>query len=680
MLKPMVAGHGVWLRIVPLAFFALLVSSGQTVRAQDGTETSPLPAIQMEMLVDPSRALSLADILGGAGADFEAVNGASVSLGYTTDAAWLRLSIEGEADRTVLLSLAPNFVDLLDVYVAGLKPGLGAGGLTHLAMGDQRPLPVDAVSGLDNVVPLELHTGQTTLVYIRMAATNSALTLTTELYWPGTHTVRTTASALAYGVWFGGMAVLLVIQLVFHHFDRKPYYLLLAMATLVAMLVYTGTLGLSRLFLFPTGGTGNDVFTAGMTWLGLTASTLAGASILELPRRAPWLNRAFLGIGGIGLVGVAAAMFGGNIVFSPLGTIASVGVATLGAFQGVRTANRDGAGTRLRAAAFFILWLGVLATFAQRTGVGMLPNWVSHAYAVSCLVQTILLTAALGVRLRAAETLNRDMQAEALVAAKVAEQRANDLVEDRTRELAVAKQVAEDALRAELNSQEQQVRFMEVISHQYRTPLAAVRLHVDNIGLSLPQEDAANHGRLDRVRRGIVRLVEVLEVNLTRSRLQGSSFRPTLVRASLVEIVAAAGMRGCDLLQPGILTRIAPEAEQARILADADMLGIAIINLLENAVKFSTQKSAAPVELSCVVADGQGAISVTDRGIGIPSQDLGNILDRSVRGSNATSIEGSGIGLSLVARIVSVHGGTVEIDSVIGRGTTVKILVPVLAG
>ncbi len=668
MLKRMVAGNGIWLGCLLLALMALCGSA----HAQDAAA----PVARMEMLIDPSGALSLADVLSEADARFAPVAGGSVSLGYTHDAAWLRLSIDSAADRDMLLSLAPNFVDLLDVYVAQQQPGLGPDGFTYLAMGDQRPLPVDAVSGLDNVVPLTLRAGQTTLVYIRMAATNSALTLTTELYPPSAHTLRITASALAYGVWFGGMAVLLVIQLVFHHFDRKPYYLLLAIATLVAMLVYTGTLGLSRLFLFPAGGSGNDIFTAGMTWLGLTASTLAGASILELPRRAPWFNRIFWFIAAIGLLGVVAAFLGANIAYSPLGTIASVGVATLGAFQGLRTANRDGAGTRLRAAAYFILWLGVVATFAQRAGVGMLPNWVSHAYAVSCVVQTVLLTAALGVRLRAAETLNRVMGEQALVAAKVAEQRANDLVTERTRELAVAKQVAEDALRAELAFQEQQVRFMEVISHQYRTPLAAVRSHVDNIGLSLPEGDTANRGRLDRVRRGIVRLVEVLEVNLTRSRLQGSAFRPSLVRSPLGEIVAAAGRRGADLLQPGIVTQITPEAEEARILADADMVGIAIINLLENAVKFSTQKSEDPVVLSCAVESGYGVIRVIDKGIGIPAQDIAGILGRSVRGSNTGGIAGSGMGLSLVARIAAAHGGRVEIDSTAGQGTTVTILVP----
>lgn len=296
---------------------------------------------------------------------------------------------------------------------------------------------------------------------------------------------------------------------------------------------------------------------------------------------------------------------------------------------------------------------------------------------MSILFQTVLLTGALAARLRAVEAQNREMGNEALAASQAAEQRANAMVTEKTRELAGAKQTAEDALRAELASQEQQVRFMEVISHQYRTPLAAIRTHVDNMGLGLRKDDDVNRGRLERMRRGIARLVEVLEVNLSRSRLQGSAFRPILVRTSIGEVVEAAGRRGRDLLQHGIVVTVAPEVANVRIMGDADMLGIAIINLLENAVKFSAGVSEEPVTLLCALVDGKLAVSVSDRGIGIPDGEIGSILGQSFRGSNVQGVEGTGMGLSLVARIAAAHGGGVEIDSQVGHGTTVRIILPV---
>jgi len=611
----------------------------------------------------------------GEGAAFEPVSGSGISLGYTTDAAWLKLAIKSDETQQQMLSLTPNFTDLLDVYVARQGAGLTAGDFKHIAMGDHRPL-AGALSGLQNIVPLDLRANETTLVYVRVAAINSTLLLKAELYSPDEHTWRTTILGLVYGAWFGGMSVLLVIQLVFYHFDRKSPYGLLAFATFVAILAHLGTQGLSRVFLLPQGGSGNDYFTAMTAWGGLFASALATASILELVREAPRLNRVFQWGACLGLVGIVFAAVDANIVFAPVGTIAIIVLSTLAAFQGLRTANRNGIGTRLRAAAFVILWLGLVSTLSQTSGASPLLPWSTHAYGVSILVQTVLLTGSLAIRLRAAEARNREMADEALAAAQAAEQRANAMVTEKTRELADAKQRAEEALRAELASQEQQVRFMEVISHQYRTPLAAIRAHIDNMGLSLPKDDGVNRGRLERMRRGIARLVEVLEVNLSRSRLQGPAFRPTLVRVSIGEVMEAAARRGRDLLQHDIVVTIAPDVAGVRVMGDADMLGIAIINLLENAVKFSKGLSEEPVTLACALVDGKLAISVSDKGIGIPAQEIGGILGHSVRGSNAKGVEGSGMGLSLVARITAAHRGSVEIDSRIGDGTTVRIILP----
>lgn len=668
--------HFWWALFVVAAIAALGQIPGllPTANQADEGSSKTAPEIHIDFLRDPTRNLKLEDILEEEDqARFAPASSNSINFGYTRDAAWLRITVASSADRDILLSLTPNFVDLVDIYVGNPGLRMSAGNFTHIAAGDHRPVPEDSLSGLADVVPLKIAAGRTTVVYIRAASINSSLTLTASLYPSTDYPVRTTILNVAVGVWFGGMAVLLVIQLVFFHFDRKPYYALLAFGTFMAMLVYTGTLGISRLFLFPEGGSGNDVFTAVNSWFGLTASTLAAASILELPRTAPWINRIFLAGAAIGIVGVGFGFAGKNLVFADFAGATIIILAVLGAFQGLRTAG-DVPGGRMRAAAFCILLLGLIATIAQRSGVGHLPNWVAQGYALSALIQTILLTGALAVRLRAAEALNRIMQDEALAVAREAEKRANRLVEERTRELATAKQVAEESLRAELASQEQQVRFMEVISHQYRTPLAAIRSYVDNIGLSLPRDDDANRRRLERVRRGIVRLVEVLEVNLSRSRMQGPSFQPELVRIPLAEIVKSAGARGRDLLQHPIAVNITPEAGRARVRADRDMLGIAIINLLENAVKFSAAiGEKSPVVLSCAIDDGRAVIAVTDRGIGIPAEEIEAILGRSVRGSNAASIDGSGTGLSLVSRIAAIHGGAVEIESDPGEGTVVRL-------
>lgn len=660
------------------------LSQGQQATAPGAQERPAKHAISgaVSLLVDPDGKLTLADVIAAQArltplpGGFRPLPGASVNLGYTRDTAWLSIVMSAATTREALLSLAPNFVDQVDVYIAPKRPGLTPADFTHYAMGDHQPLPSDAVSGLENVVPLTLGPMVETLALIRINSGHSALTLTASLYPAEKHTLRVTNSALLSGLWFGGMAALAAIQMVFFLFDRKRTYVLLAFSTCMAMMVYMGNLGVSRLWLFPDGGRGNDWFTGGSVWLGLFASGIAGAHILELPQRYPRVNRVFQGLACLGLVGVVFALADIHPEFAGFGYLVIATLATLGMVMGLLGIDPNASGTRLRAAAYAILWGGVFVTMVQRIGLLPLPNWVAHTYAVSCLIQALLLTGSLAVRLRAAEALNTSMREQALHDAQVAERRAQQLVAARTAELAEAKQTAEDALQAELESQQRQVRFMEVISHQYRTPLAVIRSNVDSIGLSLPQGDVASQRRLDRVRRGIVRLVETLEVNMARSRLNGPAFAPQLRDLSLADLAQTAAMRANDMLAGQVTLHIQPEAMQAKIPGDPEMLGLAIINLLENAVKYSAATGGAPVTLGCAIDGDNARITVTDQGAGIPAAEIGLVTERAVRGSNAVNTEGSGLGLSLVSRIVAAHGGQLKIDSEIGVGTTVAIMLP----
>lgn len=632
-------------------------------------------AAEMSVMEDPSGAFSLPDVLAQRH-KFAPIRGFHVNPGYTSSTVWVRVAVGTGTSQTVLLALSPNFVDFVDVFVPTDRDGSA---YEAIALGDHRPLPNDDFSGIENVVVLDLEAGETSEVYIRLQSVNSALSLFAEFYSPGAHTMRNTLASLGFGVWFGGMAILIVVQLVFFSFDRRAIYLLVAASTFGAVLVYGGTAGLSRVLLFPQGGIGNDLFTALSVWFGQIATSLAAASVLDLrakSRSAYWATQFSVLVG---LAGTVATFAGYHRSVAPLGSLAMIAVASIVLFESVRLARREGLEAKLNAIAFLVLWLGLMLTLAQRAGLTDMPDWVGHAYAVSNLVYVLLLTGAMAVRLRAAESLNRAMREEALVAAEAARQQANAMVVERTRELDEAKRVAEDALNAELASQQQQVRFMEVISHQYRTPLAGLRSNVDSIGLSLPASDTANHQRLARVRGSIVRLVEVLEVNLARARLQGSAFRPELTPVPVAEAIRAAAARGKDLMQHDIDVDIGPGMEGVRALIDADMIGIALINLIENAMKFSASRAKPAVTLSCALVDGEVVICVSDEGIGIPQDEIAGVAALSTRGSNARHIPGSGTGLSLVSRIVSAHGGSLGLDSRLGEGTTVRIGLPVLA-
>jgi two-component system sensor histidine kinase SenX3 len=116
------------------------------------------------------------------------------------------------------------------------------------------------------------------------------------------------------------------------------------------------------------------------------------------------------------------------------------------------------------------------------------------------------------------------------------------------------------------------------------------------------------------------------------------------------------------------------------VSADADALGQAIHNLLDNAVKYSGEARAIEVRLA---REGDGiAIAVADRGIGIAREEQARIFERFHRVGTGLvhEVKGSGLGLSLVHHILQVHGGRVTVESEPGKGSTFTLHLPVGSG
>ncbi len=95
---------------------------------------------------------------------------------------------------------------------------------------------------------------------------------------------------------------------------------------------------------------------------------------------------------------------------------------------------------------------------------------------------------------------------------------------------------------------------------------------------------------------------------------------------------------------------------------------------MENACKYSADKRA---DVIVVVKQRSIELAFVDKGIGIPAEDIHYIFQPFHRAKNAISFKGHGLGLSLVKRIIELHGGTIKVNSVLGEGTTSSIELPV---
>src|SRR5262249_16008162 len=140
-----------------------------------------------------------------------------------------------------------------------------------------------------------------------------------------------------------------------------------------------------------------------------------------------------------------------------------------------------------------------------------------------------------------------------------------------------------------------------------------------------------------------------------------------------------------DLVQAGataadVPLRVSPDPPDVEIFCDPRQLRSALVNLLDNAIKYSGPGD--PVEIGASVVDDRVAFVVRDHGIGIPTRDLERIFERFYRVDRARSREtgGTGLGLAIVRHVAQAHGGDVTVQSREGEGSTFTLSVPFTSG
>jgi signal transduction histidine kinase len=218
------------------------------------------------------------------------------------------------------------------------------------------------------------------------------------------------------------------------------------------------------------------------------------------------------------------------------------------------------------------------------------------------------------------------------------------------------------------------------VSHELRTPLSMIRLGAETLkrgGTRLPEKN--RHEIEDSILREVLHLSHMVENVLDVARIQNSNakalaFTPVFPRDLLTSLVSTyeswIRSRGFD-----VNLHIDDTVDEQSW--DRDAVSRAVLNLIDNAIKYSGDENKV-IDVALRQTEASVVIEVKDRGIGIEAADLARIFEPYYRAqfSDTQTRRGAGLGLTLVQQIIASHGGTIEVESKPGAGSTFRLLFP----
>lgn len=215
-------------------------------------------------------------------------------------------------------------------------------------------------------------------------------------------------------------------------------------------------------------------------------------------------------------------------------------------------------------------------------------------------------------------------------------------------------------------------RLTSGVAHEVKNPLNAMRIHLELLKARLGGTNPAARDNLDVIAHEIQRLDRVVQGFLKFVRPEELKLAPVDIGGLLAE-VARLMTPEAERAGARIMVEVAPE--MPKVSGDAGLLQQACTNLVTNAIQAMPDGGAVTLDAHRGT-DGSIEVRVCDEGVGIPAEDL----ERIFRLYYSTKPQGSGIGLSMVYRIVQMHDGRIDVDSEVGRGTVMTMTLPVVPG
>ena len=649
-----------------LWFLCGMLLFAQGALARTTQEPAPLRAmslgwdIPLQRLDDPTGLLTVDDVLTqqDAGIRWHTMEH-NLNAGYNSPVVWLRFKVPQptSGNEPVWLLGDPPFLDSVVLYQEDEATGV------WLAQRSGDHVPARFKPALRQHL-FKLETGKWALLRIQ---TTSAMQFWGDIF-PTSQTLgaQLAANEITMGLYFGATtALLLAIWAAVGIFRTYNLYALAALGTFSAIHVFN-VRGYANLWM-PESWTVWSSHAVGIGAFGM-AATVAWQIREQLTRDTQYLrtDHALLVLIAINVLGIVSVPLGfyGTVAWVNLASLvgSDIVAATL-CLIAIRKRQRR-TQHALLLTAYLAHLVGSMPTTAVLIG---LIHWkldITSIWQFQTFIFTALIAGAVFVGLVLRFRQSEKSKDKAIASLARSEHELEDKIEQRTRELSLAQIRLKHALESERELRCEQRQFFQMISHEFRTPLAVVDSAAAEQQSFPSSELSTQTDRAKQIRRACRRLSSLVDSCLISERLDSAGFALHVAPAN----VSAMLEHAAQLVHwsPRHRLHLFMESAPTEWVCDEMLVRIALSNLVDNAVKHASEG-----EIFVAARKNEAGlleISVADEGSGMSLEVMSRIFQQFEQGNRTDQNKGFGLGLWVSRRVARLHGGDVTVESQQGHG------------
>jgi signal transduction histidine kinase len=558
------------------------------------------------------------------------------SAGFGSAVHWYRLRVQRSAadPETWILSMGEPYLDDVRVWIQQAGQAW-----QEVRLGDHVPFSQRSLPTPMHAVALSLPADTTVEIYVRVQSI-SALNFNAKLWEPAAFSQQESQFNFFQGLYFGLMALIVLINLMFGVWLRDGSMLSFAAYVLTLLLFFLAIHGYAAMFVQEGTPWLSDAVTGLGVMGGIAAAVYTWSRLLGLRERHPRIHQAYrlFAIGCLSLL-----VFSTSSVYS----LIAPWVFQLSAVYMLVTlilAVMIWRETRYVEFGFYCaaIFCNVVGGFVQ---MGLPLGWLTvtpiteYAHQTLSLLQAFLMSLGLGIRIGKLRDERQRMEREM----RLADQRASE-----------------------------QRRFVAMLSHEFRNPLAVIDRSAQMVLRNVPHMALGESQRMQNIRSGVAMLSTLVDSFLSTEAMQEAPMPLRVSRCNLRDFLEL------ELASVGqdaqVRVQLHVDASVAECVLDRTLMGMALRNLLINALRYSPQDS--PVELMAFERGGELVLAVADRGPGLSDQELQQLGQPYYRAAASAGKQGTGLGYHFSMRIVAAHEGRLEARNRPGGGLIVSVHVP----